>query len=270
MIMLPHIDKLNDYKYYFQFTLTGYGKDIEAGLPEKNKLIDAFRTLSYKNNRHIVWRYDPIIFTKEYTIEWHLNMFEAIAKALAGFTDRCVISFVDVYDFVGKSLSKGNIYPTRINTVNLTPAAAYENANIYIDFCKRIVEIAQQYGMNVFSCAEVADFKSKGIDIQHGSCIDKDMIESIIGYPLKVKKDASQRDACKCVESVDFGKYSTCANGCKYCYACKNPADIKRNLALYDVNSPILCDTIMSIDTISERRLKSLRTELPIEQLSLF
>ena len=35
---LPMLDKINDlqsYSYYFQFTLTGYGKDIEPNLPDK-------------------------------------------------------------------------------------------------------------------------------------------------------------------------------------------------------------------------------------------
>ena len=33
--MLPKLDQLRDYCYYFQFTLTGYGKDIEKNLPDK-------------------------------------------------------------------------------------------------------------------------------------------------------------------------------------------------------------------------------------------
>lgn len=32
-------------------------------------------------------------------------------------------------------------------------------------------------------------------------------------------KDRNQRGLCQCVESVDIGAYSTCSNGCAYCYA---------------------------------------------------
>ena len=47
--MLTHLDRLKDYTYYFQFTLTGYGKDLEPNLPDKRKeLIPAFRSLSEK------------------------------------------------------------------------------------------------------------------------------------------------------------------------------------------------------------------------------
>lgn len=269
--MLSKIDRLKDYKYYFQFTLTGYGKEIEGNLPDKTSLMRGFRELS--KHCRVVWRYDPIIFTKAYTIEWHIKAFDTIAKSLAGYTDRCVVSFIDIYNFVKTNLNQSNIFPKTLNADTLSPysTAIADANNVYVDFCKKIVDIANKNGMKVYSCAEVTDFQSKGIDIQHGSCIDKDMIESIVGYSLRTKKDPAQRSACQCVESVDFGKYNTCANGCKYCYACKVPSEIKQNLSLYDVNSPILCDTIQSTDTIGgERRLKSLKVVEDLNQISFF
>ena len=35
--MLERLDELREYPFYFQFTLTGYGRDIEPGLPDKRK-----------------------------------------------------------------------------------------------------------------------------------------------------------------------------------------------------------------------------------------
>ena len=69
--MLPRLDELEAYKYYFQFTLTGYGKDMEANLPDKKqKLIPAFRQLSAKiGKKRVIWRYDPIVLTHKYTPE---------------------------------------------------------------------------------------------------------------------------------------------------------------------------------------------------------
>ena len=47
--MLGKLEYLQDYAYYFQFTLTGYGRDIEPNLPNKRKeLIPAFQKLSEK------------------------------------------------------------------------------------------------------------------------------------------------------------------------------------------------------------------------------
>ena len=37
--MLKRLDALQDYPYYFQFTLTPYGADIEKRLPPKNEIV---------------------------------------------------------------------------------------------------------------------------------------------------------------------------------------------------------------------------------------
>ena len=45
--MMDRLDELKDYNYYFQFTLTGYGKDVEENLPDKKeKMIPIFQELS--------------------------------------------------------------------------------------------------------------------------------------------------------------------------------------------------------------------------------
>ena len=63
--MLDKLDELKEYQYYFQFTLTGYGHDIEAGLPDKKEaLIPAFQRLSDMiGPERVIWRYDPIVVT---------------------------------------------------------------------------------------------------------------------------------------------------------------------------------------------------------------
>ena len=37
--MLPYLEQIKDYTYYFQFTLSAYGPDVERNLPSKNKII---------------------------------------------------------------------------------------------------------------------------------------------------------------------------------------------------------------------------------------
>ena len=45
--MIDRLDELKAYKYYFQFTITGYGRDVETGLPDKKKvIIPTFQKLS--------------------------------------------------------------------------------------------------------------------------------------------------------------------------------------------------------------------------------
>lgn len=44
--MLEKMEEIKDYPFYVQFTLTGYGKEIEPGLPDKRRLISLFQELS--------------------------------------------------------------------------------------------------------------------------------------------------------------------------------------------------------------------------------
>ena len=46
--MLNRLDELSSYDYYFQFTLTGYGKDMECNVPhKKDRMIPVFQEWLY-------------------------------------------------------------------------------------------------------------------------------------------------------------------------------------------------------------------------------
>lgn len=243
--MLKRLDELDGYKYYFQFTLTGYGKDMEANLPDKKeKLIPAFIELAEKiGSKRVIWRYDPIVFTKKYTPEYHVKAFTQIARALRGFTEKCVISFVDIY---------------AKNKKNMEAADSYEMSRDELQsFAKTIADIARENGMVMATCAEVVDLEKCGIE--HNCCIDKKLIEEIIGCDIKVSKDKVQRPECGCMESVEIGSYNTCMNGCKYCYANYSPDAVKANCSCYDPKSPLLCGSVGEFDKVTERKVKSLK-----------
>ncbi len=252
--MIPRLDELKGYNYYFQFTLTGYGKDMESNLPDKKEaLIPAFRELSEKvGSKRVIWRYDPIAFNERYTKEYHLGAFEQIASALNGYTKKCVISFVDMYQKIQKNM-KG---------MNITEA---DDETMY-SFAEKLYKISTANNMVLATCAEKIDLTPIGIE--HNSCIDKAVIEEICGGKIKAKKDPSQRPECQCVESRDIGSYNTCANGCRYCYANHSEKAVKNNMAKYDPLSPILCDSIdeKNGDKINEVKAKSLIDR----QISLF
>ncbi len=243
--MIPRLDELAAYPYYFQFTLTGYGKDVERNVPHKReKMIPIFQSLSKKiGMQKVIWRYDPIMFTEKYTPEYHLKAFEQIATALNGYTQKCVISFVDIY---------------AKNQKNMELLGAYELGEAALmEFAKRISAIARENGMTIGSCAEHIDLAECGIE--HNCCIDKKLIESIIGCELKAGKDKNQRKECGCMESVEIGTYHTCKNGCKYCYANDSEERAIKNWNRYDAESPILCGTRNENDKITERKVKSLK-----------
>lgn len=250
--MLAMLDELRDYSYYFQFTLTGYGKDIERNLPDKKKeLIPTFQRLSEKiGNKHVIWRYDPIIFTDKYTPEYHLKAFRQIAEALRGYTEKCVISFVDMYTGIRKSME--SIHAYEIDNQQL------------MEFASQLAGIAKNNGMEIGSCAESIDLENCGIS--HNCCIDPHLIEEIIGCRIAAGKDKNQRAECGCAESIDIGTYNTCKNSCLYCYANHSEAGVLKNYAGYDPVSPLLCGSVRDGDRVTERAVKSLKAE----QLSLF
>lgn len=83
--MLERIHELDNYTYYFQFTLNSYGKDIEKNVPSKNDvIIPTFKKLSsIIGKERIVWRYDPILINEHYTREYHKNTFKNYVTAYA-------------------------------------------------------------------------------------------------------------------------------------------------------------------------------------------
>ena len=238
--MLDRLPLLKDYPFYFQFTLTAYAQDLEPGVPNKNEvIIPAFQELSRRiGPERVIWRYDPILLTPKYTIDYHVHYFEELCKRLSGYTLKCVISFVDLYRHLGQQFQ------------------ALGNGEIY-ELAGRFSDIAQKYHLTLETCAERLDLSQFGI--RHGHCVDGELLERLIGQPLSLAKDKNQRDACGCMASIDIGMYDTCANGCKYCYANHAPASVRRNLQAHDPASPLLCGRLAPEDIIKDRAVASCR-----------
>lgn len=250
--MMERLDELEAYNYYFQFTLTGYGNDVERNLPnKKTSVIPIFQELSNKIGKEkVVWRYDPIFFSNRYNAKYHLKAFRSIAEALSGYTEKCVISFLD-------------IYPK--NKKNMDNLLSYDLSDSELrEFAKELSNIAKENHIKIGSCAEKVDLDEYGII--HNSCIDKELIEKIIGCKLKINKDKNQRIECGCVESVEVGTYNTCKNGCVYCYANYSAKSVESNFQKYDPLSPLLCGHIEKDDKISTRKVVSLKET----QISIF
>lgn len=232
--MIPKLDQLKDYCYYFQVTLTGYGRDIEAHLPDKKKdLIPAFQKLSDKiGPKRVIWRYDPILINDRYTVDYHMNAFGQIAESLKGYTEKCVFSFVDEYSKNSKAMKSLGVRDKSFEEMR--------------DIAVKLKEMADSNNMILATCAEKIDLEELGIE--HNACIDKALIERLTGGKIKDTKknikDAGQRHECKCMISKEIGTHNTCGNGCIYCYANYSPDSVKKNMAKYDPKSPILCDTI--------------------------
>ncbi|MFH1513456.1 MAG: DUF1848 domain-containing protein [Bacillota bacterium] len=245
--MLPRLHELSEYMYYFQFTLTPYGKDIEPNLPVKLKLLSTFRQLSDRiGPERVIWRYDPIVINRTWTLEAHLRVFETMAKILCGATRRVVISFVDM-----------DYRNCKHNADTL--AAEALTARERLSLAAKLKQIARRYGMEMNACAEDVDFSLCGI--APARCVDAELFERQFGCRLSVGKDRNQRVACGCAQSVDIGMYNTCAHGCRYCYANYNAREIVLNRIKHDPASPLLAGEIGPRDIVYERVMRSCRED---------
>lgn len=260
--MLKRLDELDKsgIAYYFQYTITPYGKDLELRLPDdKTGLIETFRTLSSRIGQdRVIWRYDPILFSDKYTMGFHKRAFERCASLLEGYTKRVVISYLDMDYNNTKAIKSLGIRDG--STVEKNEIAAY------------IGETAMRFGMEVETCAEEIDLEACGI--KHGHCVDADLIEKITGRQLLPKgkeKDKSQRLLCGCVASTDIGVYNTCLHGCSYCYANYSQGTIQGNCAKHDPSSPLLIGSCNAEELSFKKDQKSFFDGfLQSDQLSIF
>ncbi|MBT3817537.1 MAG: DUF1848 domain-containing protein [Candidatus Magasanikbacteria bacterium] len=225
---LAELDSLG-YKYYFQYTLTGYPRILEPHVPQTNNAIEAFCDLSdYIGPDRIIWRYDPILLSNYTGLDYHISTFLKLATQLAGKTRKVVISFADLYGKTIRNLDK--VSGIQYMDIRKTPGLLHLLSNI--------IRIAKSFGMTVETCAETS--VSSSLSMTRGKCIDDALIQRVFGINLTVKKDRSQRKACGCVESVDIGQYNTCLHGCTYCYATTSLDAVQKKRQQHNPDSPFL------------------------------
>lgn len=230
-------DKFNT---YFHYTITAYGKDIEPNVPDIDKSIETLLKLeSITGKNRIAWRYDPVLLTGKYTIDYHLKTFESISKELSGHIDRCIFSFVEMY----KKLS-----------VNMPELKAISE-NDKLTIARGLGEIAQKYNIHLQTCATNGDYERFGI--HPSGCMTLDILGRANGVTFKKLKHKGMRKNCNCIETRDIGWYDTCPNGCKYCYANSTPQKALENFKLHNPNSPILLGEINATDIIQPGNQKS-------------
>ncbi|SHO56879.1 DUF1848 domain-containing protein [Vibrio quintilis] len=251
--LLKHLPLLDTtgYRYYFQFTLTGYGKPLETATLHPLKAIEIFQKLSEQIGADkVIWRYDPILVSNLTPVQEHLRLFEKIARHLHQHTRQVVISFADLY---------------RKTEVNLRKVAGLRYHDILHDadelrtLCQGLSEIARHYQLSITTCAETTDLTEFGI--RHGKCVDDVLLRQIFGLDVSSTKDPGQRQACGCIQSVDIGSYNTCLHGCQYCYATSQQKTALRNYQQHDPQSPFLTGSAEGAESLSEPEIP-VRTSL--------
>lgn len=241
---LKSIDNLG-YAYYFLFTLNPYTSYLETNVPYLKELIDTYKLLSDKiGSQKVVWRYDPIIITKEFTLNYHVKKFSFLCSKLSSYTHTCITSFITMYSKCKKNLSE----------LNIDYLSDDKKLNILIE----LKNITNSYNIELKICA--TSLTGSGNIFQHAKCIDNNLIENIIDTNLKIKKDKNQRETCLCVESIDIGTYNTCLHKCRYCYANYSFSSVDKNIKLHNQDSPLLIGNISDNENIIQRKINSNKT----------
>ena len=249
---LKDIDNMG-YKYYFQYTITPYKKDMEENLLDKKIIINSFQELSTLIGKEkVILRYDPIVLTSSYTIDYHIKAFEKLCNHLKDYTNKIIFSFLDDYKKISKNMKNHNVH-------NITTDDMHKLA-------ENFSSIAKSHNIILESCAEKIDLEK--YNINHGKCIDDELIEKITGAKLKAPKD-NQREACGCIKCIDIGEYNSCIHNCLYCYANVNKDSAYKNYKLHNPLSPLLIGNIdYEKDKIIDRNkndIKSYKQQTNIE-----
>ena len=238
--MLPRMGLLAPYGQLWHVTVTPYGRKIEPRVPSVSAALDSFRRLSdMLGPKRVVWRYDPIFISPEYTLERHAEAFDAMARALEGFTDVAVISFIDLYE-----KTKRNFPEAR----SVTGAQRLRLGELLVDAARR-------HGMTLRPCAEGDALGRFGADCS--GCMTVADCERALGCRLKVPRFTPAREGCACYLGGDIGAYNTCGHLCKYCYANHDAATVAANLRAHDPNSPLLVGHLTPDDRVHDARQRS-------------
>lgn len=249
--MLQELELLDGFRQFWAVTITPYGRDIEPYVPEKEAVVESFRALSKRVGKSCVsWRYDPIFLTEKYNIDFHLQAFAEMAAKLEGYTDQCVISFLDLYEKTRRNFPQGR-------TVRKEERLALGKA---------MAEIATRCGMTLKPCGEGTELAAVGADCS--DCQSQAVLEKAMGLPIKVPKAAQTRAECTCVLGSDIGAYNTCGHGCLYCYANYDAETVAFNRKQHDPFSPFLVGDFMDGDIIKSAEQESwIRWQMSMDEL---
>lgn len=230
MAHLPELDA-RGFKYYFLYTITGYPRVIESHRPDLEASIATFQELSDRIGPDFVtWRYDPVVVSSATPLTYHVSYFADLARRLAGYTRKCVYSFLDVYNKTERNLAA----LTAQKGITFDPPSREQRHNLL----RTMVDITRANRMQLQSCC-MDDFQNiDGIEQSH--CVSLKTLQKLTADSGMTLKAKPTRKFCGCVASVDIGSYDTCLFGCAYCYATNSRQLALANQEAHDPNDSIL------------------------------
>jgi hypothetical protein len=239
--------RLDGVPYVFQYTITGYGKEIQPGIPERTAVIDDFLRLSadLPAASAIQWRYDPILVSSHYNADWHRSNFEQISEQLHGATRVVNVSFVEPYL---KAITKAPDWRD-IRWRKPDPVRHKTALSKYPDICvigaeedellADLSEIARQRGIELRVCC------NQEYDGQYpmAACCGLELFQaygSDLNNRVADLSSGPSRPGCRCLKAVDIGMDTTCPGGCFYCYVTTSAARALNNYETHDPRATMM------------------------------
>ena len=221
----PFLAELDDrgFNYYFLYTITGYPRSYEPGLPLLEKSIDDFLALAECiGPEKVIWRYDPVILNHELHLDFHLWNFRRLARRLSAGTKNVIITFVKKYRHIEKVLKdKGNVSPS------LQERHVLE---------KHFLAVASAEDISIRRCGKRDAFNN----VPEGKCIDGVLMRDLFGLEFSSQKDPGQPGECCCIPSIDIGRYGSCLHRCVYCYASRSFSRAETYYGRHDYRTEML------------------------------
>ena len=217
----PFLDNLDEIAhvhipFYLTVTVTQYPRFLERSVPGLRQILPVLRELVRRWGRRVlVWRYDPILLAGDMDAAWHRGNFAALAADMAALTDAVVFSWMQPYAKTRRNLDKAGL--------DWRDPGNEEKRALLVD----LAAIARDQGLRPSLCSQ-PDLQGPALDAAR--CIDADRLSDLAGRAIAARIKGN-RPGCLCAQAVDIGAYDTCAHGCVYCYAVRNPEAGKRGAA---------------------------------------
>lgn len=245
--LIKKLDK--EYPCLYHYTITAYGKDIEPGVPNILKSGETLYKLSdIVGKDKIFWRYDPVLLTDKYSLEYHKETFSFLSMVLGDRVNRCIYSYVNLYEKVKRHMPE------------LEPWTDEKK----IEVAKVLGKIASDNNMIIQTCNCNLDLSEYGVG--KSGCITKEILNTTLSMNVKDLKPNGTLGCGYCYPVVNIGEYNTCLNKCKYCYASSDFEACEKNHSKHNPNSPYLIGEGNIMDEIIERDCQSVKSN----ELSLF
>ena len=222
----------------FQYTINAYGRELDKHIPHIEQAVTDFLAVSKNlpSPASIQWRYDPIVLSDRYGVNFHLQRFQRIAAALEGATNVVNTAFTEPYLKTVRRVDDASVRyrqldPKRHRTVAARNPRLGQINNEGKKLLEGLAGIAAEHGIELRVCS------NPEWPMPRAQCCGVELFEpygpEVTQQVLRLKPGPS-RTGCRCLKLVDIGMDNTCLGGCRYCYVVQSHRSAVENYRRHD------------------------------------